>query len=70
MISQNRRDFKADYTCEYCGHIEKNSLGYDDTNFHQNVIPEMKCKECNKSTNSEGGVIDDTQTRYPEGLQV
>jgi len=46
--SQNRRDFRADYECEHCGHIEKESYGYDDAHFHNNVIPEMKCPECSK----------------------
>lgn len=44
--SQNRRDFYADMQCEHCGNIEKNVSGYDDDNFHRNVIPEMKCKHC------------------------
>ena len=47
---QIRRDFWADYECEHCGHIEKNKSGYDDANFHQNVIPKMKCKQCGKTT--------------------
>lgn len=43
--SQYRRDFWAIYECEHCGHTERGS-GYDDANFHQNVIPKMKCKKC------------------------
>ena len=49
IISQSRRDFWADYICEHCGNIHKNVSGYDDNNFHQNVIPKMKCSECNKA---------------------
>ena len=45
IISQYRRDFTAIYECETCGYTEKGS-GYDDTNFHENVIPKMICKEC------------------------
>lgn len=41
MISQHRRDFTAIYKCEHCGY-EKKGGGYDDTHFHQNVIPEMR----------------------------
>ena len=44
--SQNRRDFHADYECEHCGHIEKDQYGYDDDNFHRNIIPDMECKKC------------------------
>lgn len=46
-----RRDFWAIYECQFCGHETKGD-GYDDTNFHKNVIPDMKCPQCKKSTNS------------------
>lgn len=48
IISQHRRDFQALYECEHCGH-EKKGSGYDDTNFHRNVIPKMECPKCNKT---------------------
>lgn len=44
-IDQNRRDFTADYVCDACGYIER-GRGYDDANFHENVIPAMACPEC------------------------
>lgn len=47
-ISQYRRDFRAVYECEHCGH-EREGNGYDDTNFHQNVIPKKVCDECGKT---------------------
>lgn len=47
--SQNRRDFWAVYECEHCGHTHRGS-GYDDDNFHRNVIPSMKCEECGKTS--------------------
>ena len=50
MLSMHRRDFRADYECEFCGHIEKDQRGYDDSNFHNNVIPNMVCKSCGKSS--------------------
>ena len=65
--SQSRRDFWADYECEHCGHVEKNKSGYDDANFHNNVIPKMKCPECGK-TSGEG--YRPLTTKYPEGMQV
>ena len=43
--SQNRRDFQAIYECEHCGHTHE-GYGYDDTNFHNNVIPNMQCDQC------------------------
>jgi len=45
IISQHRRDFRAIYKCEHCNFTYEGS-GYDDNNFHRNVIPNMKCKEC------------------------
>lgn len=47
--SQNRRDFHAIYVCEHCGNEEK-GYGYDDDNFHQNVIPNKVCKQCGKKS--------------------
>lgn len=49
IIWQHRRDFTAIYQCEHCNHEEEDS-GYDDENFHQNVIPNMKCKQCGKQS--------------------
>lgn len=49
-VSQYRRDFKAIYVCEFCGYETAESYGYDDANFHNNVIPNMKCNECDKSS--------------------
>ena len=45
IVSQHRRDFTAIYECEHCGH-EHQAYGYDDANFHTNVIPKMACPEC------------------------
>ena len=46
---QHRRDFLADYECEHCGNLKKNQSGYDDSYFHQNIIPKMRCTVCGKS---------------------
>ena len=66
IISQNRRDFVAIYECEHCGATKKGS-GYDDANFHQNVIPAMFCKECNEKASSNYRPL---TTKYKEGVQV
>jgi predicted RNA-binding Zn-ribbon protein involved in translation (DUF1610 family) len=49
---QHRRDFEAVYECEHCGdtHI---SDGYDDYNFHTNVIPKMECPNCGETASAE-----------------
>ena len=45
ITSQHRRDFTAVYECEHCGHTHT-AGGYDDANFHENVVPDMKCPAC------------------------
>jgi len=52
ITSQHRRDFRAIYECEHCGAEEEGS-GYDDDNFHRNVIPAMKCKQCGEKSPAE-----------------
>lgn len=48
ITNQHRRDFRADMVCEHCGHIVYNKSGYDDDNFHRDVIPQMVCPKCGK----------------------
>ena len=47
IIVQDRRDFQAIYECQHCGY-EHIAGGYDDRNFHENVIPGMECPKCGK----------------------
>ena len=49
MLQQTRRDFTAVYECEHCHH-EKTDFGYDDDNFHSNLMPDMKCTACGKTS--------------------
>ena len=64
--SQSRRDFSATYICEHCGN-EYDGYGYDDRNFHDNVIPEMVCTKCDKKADSNYIGL---TTKYQEGEQV
>ena len=64
--SQNRRDFHAIYECEHCGYEEEGS-GYDDANFHQNVIPDMNCSECGEKAPKDYRPL---TTKHPEGMEV
>lgn len=57
----NRRDFCFDSTCEHCGNVEKNNSGYDDSNYYNNVVPDMKCSKCGESSNSKQ-IIDSVKT--------
>lgn len=67
---QHRRDFRWVGKCEFCGHEQEEHNGYDDRNYYDNVIPDIECEKCGKSTNSEGGTIDKIQPKYPEGFQI
>ena len=66
IIYQHRRDFKAVYICEHCGH-EETSSGYDDVYFHNTVIPDMKCKKCGKVAKAD---YKPQATKYPGGMQI
>ena len=48
---QMRNDYNAIMECEHCGHEQEDKNGYNDANYHNNVIPAMKCKGCGKSRN-------------------
>jgi transcription elongation factor Elf1 len=65
IISQTRRDFTALYVCQHCGH-EQTGSGYDDTYFHTQVIPNIKCGNCSKS----GGPYVPREPKYPEGMDI
>jgi hypothetical protein len=64
--SQHRRDFRAIYECEHCG-ATKEGYGYDDANFHDNVIPRMKCDSCGKSAPDSYRPL---ATKYPDGMVI
>lgn len=63
---QHRRDFSAVYECEHCGYTEEGS-GYDDGNFHQNVVPKMVCKKCGKTASADYRPL---TTKYPDWVQI
>ena len=66
IISQIRRDFVGIFVCEHCGHEIKRH-GYDDTNFHRNVIPKMKCSECGKTADEDYRPI---SPKYPDSMVI
>ncbi len=63
---QHRRDFRATYECEHCGH-ETEGGGYDDANYHENVIPAMRCPTCDKKAHENYVAM---AAKYPEGFQI
>jgi len=64
---QHRRDFNAVLICEHCGAKQELKGGYDDSYFHNNVIPRIECKECGKIASDDYKPRD---TKYPDGIQV
>ena len=70
ILYQHRRDFWADFECEGCGHISHNIRGYDDDNFHENVIPTFKCPECDRASKECNADYRPLKTKYPEGFQI
>lgn len=57
------------FECEGCGCVHE-LRGYDDRNFHDNVIPGMVCTDCGLSSIDMGIEAQFTQTKYPEGFQI
>jgi transposase-like protein len=70
ITSQHRRDFTAVIVCEGCQHEQELKGGYDDRNYHDNVLPNFKCKKCEKSRNDLGIVDEQVSTKYPDWMQV
>lgn len=68
--SQTRRDFWADYQCEFCGAEQKDKRGYDDSYYYTHVIPNMVCQRCGKSTISGHGTPDSITPVVPEGIEI
>lgn len=62
IVRQHRRDFTAVYECEHCGNTSLGG-GYDDRNFHHNVIPAMSCEKCKKTA---GENYQPRATKYAE----
>ncbi len=66
VTSRNRRDFHAVYECEHCEFTREGS-GYDDANFHQNVIPTMNCPKCGLTASEN---YEPRATTYPDGQMI
>lgn len=48
IIKQHRRDFSAILICDHCENEQILNDGYDDNNYHNNVIPKIKCNYCER----------------------
>ena len=68
--NQHRRDLWIDLKCESCGATDTKKNAYDDRRFWDEVVPNMKCPGCGKSTKDLGLEPDIMPTKYPEGMEV
>lgn len=66
ILNQNRRDFIAIFECEQCGY-EFRGHGYDDSYFHQSVVPKMECPKCGKAVGPDYRPL---ATKYPDGMTI
>ena len=67
ILSQHRRDFSATIKCEHCGHEQKLTTGYDDRNYHDNVVPALICESCRKVAD---GSVAPMGTKYAEAMTI
>jgi hypothetical protein len=49
IVSQMGNDFTAILACEHCTSTQKLSSGYDDSYYHNNVLPAITCVACGKN---------------------
>lgn len=63
-LNQRCRDFRAIYACEHCGHTFEGE-GYDDIYFHEEVIPNMTCRDCGRMA---GPFAPGSTPDVPEGV--
>lgn len=68
ILSRTRRDFFATYKCQ-CG-VTTDGYGYDDAHFHEQVVPKMVCKVCNKTELDYTTAPEIRTPRYHEGMQL
>ena len=68
--AQHRRDLSVDLECEGCGATQAIPSAYDDRNYWDNVVPNLRCLGCGESTKSLGLQPEFMPTTYPEHQQV
>jgi hypothetical protein len=69
ISTQSRRDLYGTLKCEGCDHEQK-FVGYDDQNYHHNVVPNIKCTACGKSAKELGADVRPLEPKYPAHLTV
>jgi len=67
ILQQHRRDFTAILKCEHCKETQKLNSGYDDSYYHQEVLPKIKCKSCDKVSGED---YTPQETKYPDSATI
>ena len=69
ITNQSRRDLYGFMKCEGCGHEQK-FVGYDDDNYHRNVVPAVLCRSCGKSANELGVDVRPLAPKHPPHVVI
>jgi hypothetical protein len=67
-----RRDFCAVLKCEDCEHEQAQHGCYDDDNYYNNVVPNIRCKVCGVTTRTKKSTAPEikTQPRYDPNITM
>ena len=49
ITDQLSNDLYGTLVCEHCEHVQKMRGGYDDRNWHERVVPAIKCESCGRA---------------------
>lgn len=67
IISQHRRDMHVIMACQHCGYEKETTDAYDDTFYHEQVVPNMTCNACGETA---GTAYEARSTKYPDDIQI
>lgn len=71
ILSTHRFDFTAIMQCQFCDGFQTNPSGYDDLNYHNEVIPRIECLWCGKnSAGSDNAVVKGKKIQKAEKLEM
>ena len=62
------RDLYGVIKCEHCGVSDKLSGGYDDSHWHNNVLPAFHCKACGMNRAGERASPEVTARNHANGV--
>lgn len=66
ILDRIRRDIKIIIKCEHCDYSFE-TWGYDDTHYHNVVVPNMECPQCKAKAS---GIYKPRTPRYPDEVII